>query len=160
MPNTAVTGVWAAQFFDHVTDARVALERAQRIAEIKRDAALSIPDSLARLGSISGRGTHADPMRAVDEAIDAYFEIQKGPEYEWARQALVDCGTVLAHARATGDANLVLGADIADLKYVHGYKKAEIIKFVYVSNATLYRALAALTRWMDSQDPEVLTTPA
>jgi hypothetical protein len=157
--NTITTAPWAREFFDHVRDARRALERAEKLAEIKRDAALSIPDSLARLGSITSRGSHSDPMRAADEAIDAYLELRSGPAYEWARSTIRDCETVLARARATGDGTLVLAADIADLTYLHGYTKDKFVAVVFVSRATLYRALTSLERWMDAQDPEHLTTP-
>jgi hypothetical protein len=153
---------WARRFFDSVVDAQRSLARARHLADLKRDAALSISDSLARLGERVGGGSHADPMRACDEAIDAYISIERGPEYEWARDLVRDAGTVLSHARATGDAQLCLGADFADLHYIEGMSEGRaynVSRALFVSHSAAYRAFSALVSWLDDHDEEAMRVP-
>lgn len=156
--NTTTTG-WARAFLDRVITARKAIERGRKLAEMKRDLAFSVTNSLANLDARRAHGGTPDAMRRVDDAIDAYNEVETGQRYQWARDTIRECETILDVARATGDPAIVLGADVVDCRMVLGMPVDDTVHELLISTATMYRALRSFVAWMNANE-ELLVVAA
>lgn len=128
---------WSREFFDEVAQARLAMERADKLVDWRRQKAYSLP-------------SHIDTD--VPELVDA--EADKATVYNWARDVLNDFDDLAAAQRQSLRGELLEGLDIAEAKYRLGEKVKAITSAFCISNDTLYRRLGALTDYLDYLGPE------
>ena len=140
---------WARAWFTEVDEARKALDRAERIAELRRARAFSIADPLGT--EPHGKGGVSDPMRRVDEMIDGEAE---DASYGWARDALALFDLMVSVNRPCFRGALLDGLDVAEMKYRLGAIDKEIMDAFHIGRSKLYDDLSALVEYLDFIGPE------
>ena len=151
LPNTAKSGlVWARAWLAEVGEARKALDRAERISELRRAKAFSIADPLGAMGCSRTGGT-VDPMRKVDEMIDGEAE---DAAYDWARYTLALFDLMAELNKPIFRGPLLMGLDIAEMKYRLGASDSEVMRSFAIGKSKLHEDLNAFVDYLDYIGPE------
>ena len=141
---------WARSWLTEVDEARKALDRAERIAELRRAKAYSIADPLASIGP-HGKGGVTDPTRKLDEMIDGEAE---DANYGWARDALALFDLMVSVNRPCFRGALLDGLDVAEMRYRLGASDKQIMEAFHIGRSKLYDDLSALIEYLDYIGPE------
>ena len=140
---------WARSWLSEVDEARKALDRAGRIAELRRARAYSIRGPLGT--EPHGKGGVSDPMRKVDEMIDGEVE---DTAYGWARDTLALFDLMVSLNRQCFRGALLDGLDVAEMRYRLGATDKDIMEAFHIGRSKLYDDLSALVEYLDFIGPE------
>lgn len=135
-------GSWARAWLDEVSEAREAIDRADKLADWRRQKAYALP---------------AHIETDVPEMVDA--ENERATAYTWAKEVLDDFDELASVQRASLRGELLEGLDIAEAKYRLGMKNRAITSNFCMSNDTMYRRLAAFTDYLDYLGPDLAFRP-
>ena len=141
--------VWARQWLGQVDMARRAIEVERRATAARRGRLGSISDPLA--SQPHGKGSVSDPMRAVDDVLDAETDLEDGPRsaLRWAFDLLREFDGAMANLRAGCQYEVFEGTYAAELRYRLGMTPAQAAQALECSESTLRSRIDALVGYMD-----------
>lgn len=143
------TDVWARQWLYETDRARRAIEVARRAARSKRSRLGSIADPLA--SQPHGKGGVSDPMRRVDDVLDAEAELGGGvgSPLRWAFDQLREFDAAMARMRDGCQFEVFEGTYAAELRYRLGLPPRQAAEDLGCSESTLRSRIDALVGYMD-----------
>ena len=149
---------WAKGWLQGVAEARVALERAEEMLQVRRERALCVSNPLGDAGP-HGKGGGNPAERNVVGLIQA--EEEYAAIYEWTCKALEEFDHLYKVNRPGLHGTLADGLDAAELKYRHGMTEPEVMDALHISRSKLYSDQAAFVDYLDhigyarAMDPDI-----
>ena len=136
---------WARDWLRSVAEARVALERAEALVEIRRERALCV-------GSATDATPHGKGGENMAEAnlvrlVSAEEDLEA--TYAWAKAELQAFDDMAVANRKCLRGAVLEGLDIAEMKYRIGATDREVAKRLYISRSKLHYNLAAFIDYLD-----------
>ena len=136
---------WARDWLRSVADARVALERARALVEVRRDRALCMGNPLAC--GPSGKGG----ANMVEANMVGYVTSEEELEatYAWARAELDQFDAMAKANRRILRGAILDGLDVAEMKYRIDCTDKEIAKAFGSSRSKVHYRIAAFVDYLD-----------
>lgn len=139
------TSGWARDWLRGVAEARVALERAQALVEVRRERALCMGNPMSSGPSGKGGANKAEANMVGYVSSEEDLEAT----YAWARAEL-DAFDAMAKANRMILRGAILdGLDVAEMKYRIGMTDREIAKTLGASRSKVHYRLAAFVDYLD-----------
>lgn len=137
---------WARDWLKSVAEARVALERAVALVEVRRERALCMGGSACDAPHIGTASTNVS-----EENLLALVESEEdlATTYAWATAELRAFDKMAEANRRCLRGAVLEGLDIAEMKYRIGATDREIMRVFYTSRSKLHHDLAAFVDYLD-----------
>lgn len=135
---------WARDWLRSVAEARVALERARALVEVRRERALCMGGTSDGPHASSGRNASEANVLALVESED-----DLAMTHAWATAELKAFDSMAEANKRCLRGTILEGLDVAEMKYRVGCTDREIAKAFGVSRSKLHRDLAALVDYLD-----------
>ena len=136
--------VWARDWLRSVAEARLAIERARKLVEVRRERALC-------MGNPMGGGSGCDGTNRSEENVLALVESEDDltTTYAWATKELREFDEMAKANRQCLRGSMLDGLDVAEMKYRIGMSDREAAKVLGISRSKLHADLAAFVDYLD-----------